>query len=225
MNTTTTAFKEGKLPTKEINLSPKDIARFWKKVRIGDGCWEWDSVLCEWGYGQFSIRVNKKGRLFRAHRVAYTIEYGPIPEGLSVCHRCDNPKCVRPDHLFVGTSHDNNADKIAKGRGPRTKLTPEAVIAIKALCNVEGALAVARKFQISPRTVGEIWDGVYWKHVGGTCPPRIKRSNAPSAAYDRDDVLRRWKAGESYSSIGRSVGRDHATIKCLVRRMLKVENA
>lgn len=86
--------------------------RFWAKVKREDGCWEWTAHIDDWGYGVF--RVNRK--LCKAHRVSWEWENGPIPDGSLVLHRCDNPKCVRPDHLFLGTPKDNMRDASAKGR-------------------------------------------------------------------------------------------------------------
>jgi len=87
--------------------------RFWEKVEKTDGCWLWTSTLNTWGYGQFQIGRTKQ---YRAHRIAYELTYGPIPAGMHVCHHCDNPRCVRPDHLFLGTHLDNMRDRQAKGR-------------------------------------------------------------------------------------------------------------
>lgn len=92
-------------------LVPLDV-RFWAKVAKGDGCWEWTASRNSLGYG--NIRVERKR--FVAHRVAWALTYGPIPDGLFVCHHCDNPPCCRPDHLFLGTHADNMADMVAKGR-------------------------------------------------------------------------------------------------------------
>jgi hypothetical protein len=86
--------------------------RFWPKVAKSDGCWEWRGAKTL-GYG----RINVGRRSILAHRVSYEMANGPIADGLVVCHRCDNPSCVRPDHLFLGTLGDNNADMFAKGRG------------------------------------------------------------------------------------------------------------
>ena len=86
--------------------------RFYLCVTKGPGCWEWAGSRYGNGYGMFSYRYTSRC----AHRVAWEIERGPIPEGLQVCHHCDNPPCVRIDHLFIGTQVDNMADAKQKGR-------------------------------------------------------------------------------------------------------------
>lgn len=85
--------------------------RFWSHIDRSDGCWEWPRTRNAGGYGIF---VHEWGAL--AHRYSWIVTNGPIPEGLDVLHHCDNPPCVRPDHLFLGTDADNVADKYAKGR-------------------------------------------------------------------------------------------------------------
>lgn len=91
------------------------IPRFWARVQKGDGCWEWQGTRIAHGYGR--LRVGSERVL--AHRYSWRITNGPIPAGMSVLHRCDNPPCVRPDHLFLGTQLDNNRDRSAKGRSYR----------------------------------------------------------------------------------------------------------
>lgn len=91
------------------NATPAD--RFWQKVRKSDGCWEWTARVSPEGYGEFWDDRN-----VRAHRFSWSLVNGPIPDGLMVCHRCDNPRCVRPDHLFLGTNRENIRDMMAKGR-------------------------------------------------------------------------------------------------------------
>jgi hypothetical protein len=91
-------------------------ARFWAKVSKTDDCWNWIGAIGETGYGNFGIGY----RTYRAHRLSYEMHYGPIPSGMLVCHKCDNRKCVRPDHLFIGTHKDNMTDCSEKGRLPKT---------------------------------------------------------------------------------------------------------
>lgn len=86
--------------------------RFWTKVKIAKQCWEWTASTYKKGYGSFWLN----GRNVRAHRFSYEMLIGPIPAGMKVLHKCDNPKCVRPDHLFLGTINDNNKDKARKNR-------------------------------------------------------------------------------------------------------------
>jgi hypothetical protein len=99
---------------KEINPSAKDIERFWSKVdkRGEDECWEWKDHKDRGGYGKIWL----SGRNVLAHRFAWVIANGKMPDGLFACHKCDNPACCNPNHLFAGTSQDNIDDRVRKGR-------------------------------------------------------------------------------------------------------------
>lgn len=160
--------------------TPTTLARFWRKVRRTEDCWEWQGCLNRQNYGKFHSRPV----LWLAHRFAYTIAHGPIPTGLCVLHRCDNPRCVRPDHLFLGSIADNNADMAAKGRRgisgfvrvPRkqtgtdnhmAKLTDEVVRDIRARYASGGASlsTLAREYGCSPNTISRAIHRVSWKHV------------------------------------------------------------
>jgi hypothetical protein len=105
--------------------------RFWEKVEKSDGCWNWKGATIK-GYGAFQRDTY---RTVRAHRFSYETNIGLIPEGLCVCHFCDNPLCVNPAHLFLGTHKDNSDDKWAKGRGNRVPYGNGALNAAKTHCS------------------------------------------------------------------------------------------
>lgn len=107
---------------------------FMSKVDVKEGCWEWQGALDEGGYGKFK----KDGKTQKAHRVAYEMFTEAISPGLIVCHMCDNPKCVNPSHLWIGTQRDNMRDRSEKGRAPshnghKRKLNRERVLMIRDL--------------------------------------------------------------------------------------------
>ena len=119
------------------------------------GCWLWTGCVNRAGYG----RINVCGRVWLAHRASWLIHRGNIPEGMQVCHKCDTPGCVNPDHLFIGTNADNHADKIAKGRQGaargeshwNAKLTADQVAAIRSDKRLSST--IAREYGISERYV------------------------------------------------------------------------
>lgn len=145
--------------------------KFWRYVdKRGPGeCWEWTrSTATNNGYGRFWIA----GRHAIASRYAYEMEHGPIPEGLEVCHKCDNPKCVNPAHLFLGTHSENLRDaehkrRLWHARGskhPLAKLTESQVRAIRKTYRAGGVTqsSLARKYGVSQTSIGRIVRGQNW---------------------------------------------------------------
>lgn len=134
------------------------------------GCWLWLAGVRRRGYGIISLEGPHFGNGV-AHRVAWELYRGPIPEGMSVLHRCDVPGCVNPDHLFLGSALDNVIDMLAKGRAkpPRgeehhtTHLTDGDVCAIRA--SREPGHTLAASFAVSQSTISEIRSGKRWRHV------------------------------------------------------------
>lgn len=157
---------------------PMDV--FWEKVLLGDDCWEWQAAKTRGGYGV--LRANG-----RAHKLAWVMRAGPIPDGFLVGHTCDNPPCVRNDepgiyvvrdiarprfgHLWLGTNADNLADMADKGRslfGERAtnvKLKEAEVREILALKGVLSSYAVADRYGVTQSCVAHIWTRTTWKHV------------------------------------------------------------
>ncbi len=150
------------------------IDRFWQKVRKSRRCWEWLGGLRD-GYGITKAGNGTQTR--NAHRVSWMLCRGAIPNGLLVLHRCDNPKCVKPSHLFLGTIADNMADRDAKGRqakGERagrsllTEVQAREILKKKPLGKTPWGyqLAVAHEFGLNdPQVVRNIWKRKTWRHI------------------------------------------------------------
>jgi hypothetical protein len=159
----------------QINLTPSLVARFWKRVRPSDGCWEWQGEINHNGYGILDTRNRAKttGCVILAHRLSYVIHVGPLADDRDVLHTCDNPPCVRPDHLFEGDNEANVVDKVAKGRQQRgeqvwrAKLTDTQIIEIRARWNVGGIRQkeLAEEYGVSRGTMSEVISGKLWKHL------------------------------------------------------------
>ena len=142
--------------------------RFWDKVEKTDTCWNWTASSADGRYGQFKYN----GTMVLAHRLSWKLHNGPIPEGKHVLHKCNNPRCVNPKHLYIGTHTDNMRDKFKDGtsfRGknhPLARLTEETVKTIKWLIS-RGAMQkdLAVIYGVAPNTISEVNSGRTWSHV------------------------------------------------------------
>lgn len=139
---------------------------FFEKVKRTNTCWLWIGAKYKTGYGSIGIPGIRKS--VKAHRISWEMHHGPIPEGMDVCHTCDTPACVNPDHLFLGTHIDNMADRQRKGRtacGERSchKLSERDVIEIRN--DFRGPGEVARDYGVSAPTICDIRARRSWRHV------------------------------------------------------------
>jgi DNA-binding transcriptional regulator YiaG len=130
------------------------------------GCWNWTLQKDRKGYGRIGVGGSPQG----AHRLSYELHCGAIPEGEHVLHRCDNPACINPEHLFTGTNAENMADRNAKGRQQRgskhgkAKLVESDVLAIRAATGMPRN-ALAKQYGISVSTIKAIRAGRHWAHI------------------------------------------------------------
>lgn len=138
--------------------------RFWPKVQITPGCWTWTAAQNGRGYGYIGKGPAGAGALL-AHRISYEMHHGPIPKGMLIRHKCDNPPCVNPDHLELGTVADNSRDMVERGRSTvglrnaRAVLTPRQIDEIRALRGVEFQRITAERYGITQAHVSNIQIG------------------------------------------------------------------
>lgn len=135
--------------------------------KLPNGCLVWTGFTLSNGYGQ----IYADGRAKGTHRVAYEIYVGSIPDGMHVCHHCDNPPCCNPEHLFVGTNLENRRDSVRKGRTPRgersgtAKLTEDAVRSIRADAGRTPQRKLAKRFGVSQRAILSVLKQETWRGI------------------------------------------------------------
>ena len=151
-------------------------SRLFSRVEKTDSCWIWTGGVDDWGYGV----IKHDGKNVKTHRLSYELHQAPIPQGLCVCHTCDNPPCVNPAHLFLGTHADNSADKVRKGRARHGSqvgelhamhiLTEVDVLAIKEELKRYrrgDCTKLARRYGVTTSTISAIKVGARWPHLNG----------------------------------------------------------
>ncbi len=150
--------------------------RFYDKVLLPNenGCMEWQASKRDFGYGAFSLHG---GFPIKAHRYSYELFNGKIPKGMHVLHKCDNPPCVAPEHLYLGTDKENSSDRIKRNRhspppvrfgekNNKSKLTDNDVINILKLFNSGvSAYKVSKIYNMDKSTIQDIKSGKNWKHI------------------------------------------------------------
>jgi hypothetical protein len=158
-------------------LTEKDSIRFWNKVDISGDCWIWTAAKSSKGYGRFKLN----GKLQSPHVLSYRMHNEFYDNTLQVCHKCDNPSCINPDHLFLGTRSDNMIDCASKNRISQlpswvlekkgenkhiSKLTNEQVKEIKMLLKTSiKQVEIAEIYSVSNNTIGDIKAGRTWNHI------------------------------------------------------------
>jgi hypothetical protein len=182
------ALYHGRIPAKRVqplicknklcvnpdHLVTGDEARFWTKVNVAgpEDCWDFFAAHDKNMYGRFSVRINGVKTTIRAHRYSFFLRFGFLPQETSlVCHTCDHPWCVNPNHLFLGSSNDNTQDKVMKGRQARgvkianSTLTEKEVREIRELTPSMSKSKLSKLYGISRSTLLAIILRKTWKHI------------------------------------------------------------
>jgi HNH endonuclease len=203
----------------DYDLSKSDLYRFWNKVNKSDeaSCWTWKAAKHQIsGYGFF----RKNHRNLYAHRVSYVLHHGLIPNDLIVCHRCDNPPCINPAHLFLGTYKENADDMCRKGHNPKgitngmSKLNGQAALAIRSAYSSgkSSIKALARQCGVTAGCIENVVRGRTWADPAYGRPSfrhRLLGENNPAAKFSDAEALQiknEFGAGVSKTALAHNYG-------------------
>jgi DNA-binding CsgD family transcriptional regulator len=226
--------------TRVFIIDESVLARFWPKVDKAGDCWVWTAADDNFGYGHFSMPdTSGASSLQLAHRVSWIIANGPIPDGMCVLHTCDNPPCVNPAHLFLGTQSDNAHDRDSKGRTVAAhhfgeangcaKLTKGDVIEIRhAYIEGETQRSIADRYGLTQSGIQSVVTGRVWGHVaeGITRGPESRKrrargeGNGVAKLTEREviEIRRAGARGESQREIAARFGVSKPAIGHILRR-------
>lgn len=204
-----------------------------RKIRK-NGCWEFTGYISTTGYGRISFTKKKcdrkTGKLIKktvwlyVHRVSYSWYRKPIPKGMFVCHKCDNPLCFNPKHLFIGTHQDNMDDMVAKGRhiGNREITEKDAVRIRKKLHKGVHPEVVATEYALCVQHVRAIWDGKFWPNAGGPIRKRKPRYTKQITQEIADKVRRMKGKGKRVPDIAKQLSIGVTTVYQIANGSYKV---
>jgi hypothetical protein len=223
-----------------IEINPRTVSYFWQRVDKSPhpkGCWMWagSKVRSHKGnYGRMGYGRSRPG----AHRFSWALHNGPIPEDMEICHSCDNPLCVNPEHLWLGTHHQNMLDcdvkdrrppSMTKGNTPNRKLTAEQVIEISELLK-QGVTRreIGKRYGVNPVTITAINLGKSWSHITGAAydkpicasrPPGAKRHHKAKLTINQVNEIRsRLAQGESSYALAKEYRVSRSTIYSIKTR-------
>ena len=211
---------------------------FWRNVDIRssqESCWEWKRCRQAKGYGLLRFEPMGELSMQKAHRVAYHLTFGPIQKGKHVLHKCDNPPCCNPYHLYIGTNHDNAQDRKVRGRQQRgkdvytAKLTKEQVRAIREeyISCQTSCEKLAKRYPVNPSSIWLVLTYQSWPNVAQELRDRIVMrpkvrcgQDAPRAKlteHQAREAMRRHADGEGVAPLAREFGVAYVSMERLIK--------